>query len=132
MSYYPEPGSHIRDKVKVVLGLSNYITKKELDHATGVDTSGLAAKKGFIALKGVFDKRDINKLVNVPTSLNNFKTKVDDLDVGKLKTVPVDLLKLSDVIADKVVNSTKYNTLKTKVNNLEKIILDATIIIQIN
>ena len=132
MSYYPEPDSHIRDKVKVVLGLSNYITKKELDHATGVDTSGLAAKKGFIALKGVFDKRDINKLVNVPTSLNNFKTKVDDLDVGKLKTVPVDLLKLSDVIADKVVNSTKYNTLKTKVNNLEKIILDATIIIQIN
>ena len=70
--------------------------------------------------------------MNVPTSLNNFKTKVDDLDVGKLKTVPVDLLKLSDVIADKVVNSTKYNTLKTKVNNLEKIILDATIIIQIN
>ena len=132
MSYYPEPDSHIRDKVKVVLGLSNYITKKELDHATGVDTSGLAAKKGFIALKGVFDKRDINKLVNVPTSLNNFKTKVDDLDVGKLKTVPVDLLKLSDVIADKVVNSTKYNTLKTKVNNLEKIILDAIIIIQIN
>ena len=70
--------------------------------------------------------------MNVPTSLNNFKTKVDDLDVGKLKTVPVDLLKLSDVIANKVVNNTKYNTLKTKVNNLEKIILDATIIIQIN
>ena len=28
MSYYPEPDSHIRDKVKVVLNLSNYITKK--------------------------------------------------------------------------------------------------------
>ena len=28
MSYYPEPESHIRDKVKVVLGLSNYATKK--------------------------------------------------------------------------------------------------------
>ena len=27
MSYYPEPDSHIRDKVKVVLGLSNYATK---------------------------------------------------------------------------------------------------------
>ena len=25
--------------------LSNYATKKELDHATGVDTSDLAAKK---------------------------------------------------------------------------------------
>ena len=40
---------------------------------------------------------DINKLINVPTSLNNSKTKVDDLDVGKLKTLPVDLKKLSDV-----------------------------------
>ena len=28
MSYYPEPGSHIRDKFKVVLDLSNYPTKK--------------------------------------------------------------------------------------------------------
>ena len=45
MCYYPEPGSHIRDQVKVVLDLSNYAAKKELDHATGVDTSDLAAKK---------------------------------------------------------------------------------------
>ena len=28
MSYYPEPDSHIRDKVKVVLDLSNYAAKK--------------------------------------------------------------------------------------------------------
>ena len=28
MSYYPEPHSHIRDKVKIVLGLPIYITKK--------------------------------------------------------------------------------------------------------
>ena len=47
MSYYPEPDSHIRDKVKVVLNLSNYATKKKLEHATGVDTSGLASKKLF-------------------------------------------------------------------------------------
>ena len=45
MSYYPEPDSHMRDKIKVVLDLTNYDTKKELDHATGVDTSDLAAKK---------------------------------------------------------------------------------------
>ena len=43
MSYYPEADSHVRDKVKVVLVLSNYATKKELDHATGVDTSYLIA-----------------------------------------------------------------------------------------
>ena len=28
MSYYPQPDSHIRDKVKVLLDLSNYATKR--------------------------------------------------------------------------------------------------------
>ena len=76
MSYYPEPDSHIRDIVKVVFDLSDYATKKELEHATGIDTSDLAAKKDFIALKAEVDKLDINKLVNVPSSFNNLKTKV--------------------------------------------------------
>ena len=71
MSYYPETNSDIRDKAKVVLDLSNYATKKELDHATGVDTSDLAPKKYFIVLKAEVEKLDIKKLVNVPTSLNN-------------------------------------------------------------
>ena len=47
MSYYPEPDIHIRNEVKVVLDFLNYATKKELDHATGVDTSDLVAKKSF-------------------------------------------------------------------------------------
>ena len=89
MSYYAEPAIHIRYKVKVVLDLSNYALKKELDYATGVDTSDLAGKKNLIALKAEVGKLDINKLANVPTSLNDFKTKVDDLGFGKLKTVPV-------------------------------------------
>ena len=33
MSYYPESDKHIRNKIKVILGLSNYVTKKELEHA---------------------------------------------------------------------------------------------------
>ena len=45
MSYFPEPDSHIRDEVNVVLELPNYATKKKLNHATGVDTSDLASKK---------------------------------------------------------------------------------------
>ena len=45
MNYYPELTSHIRDKVKVVLDLSNYATKKKLEHAAGFQTSDLAAKK---------------------------------------------------------------------------------------
>ena len=51
MTYYPEPDSYIRNKIKVELDLSNYPSKKELDHVTGVDTSNLAAKKCFIVLK---------------------------------------------------------------------------------
>ena len=85
-SYYPEPHSHISVEVTVVLYLSNYSNKKALDHAADVDTSDLAAKKDFIALKAEVDKLDISKLVNVLTSLNNLKTKVDDTDVGKLMT----------------------------------------------
>ena len=42
-------------------------------------------------MKAEFDKLDINKMVNVPTILNNLTTKVDDLDVGKVKTIPVDI-----------------------------------------
>ena len=45
MSYYPEPDSHIKVKVKVVLDLSNCATKNKLEHARGIDTSDLAAKK---------------------------------------------------------------------------------------
>ena len=45
----------ISDKVKVVLDFS-YATKKELEHATSIGTSNLAAKKDFIALKAEVDK----------------------------------------------------------------------------
>ena len=61
--------------------------------------------------------------MNVQVNLNNLKTKVDDLDVGKLKTVLKDLQKLSDVVDNNVVKNTKSNTLKTKVNRLEKKLL---------
>ena len=66
----------------MVLDLSNDATKKELEHATVVDTSDLVTKIDFVALNAVVDKLDINNLVNVPTSLNNLKTKVNDLDAG--------------------------------------------------
>ena len=109
MSYYPEPDSHITDKVKVLLDLWNYATKKELEHATGIDTSDLATKKYLVALKAYLDKLDIYK-INAPTSLNNLKIKVDDLDVGKLKTVPVDWKKISDVIDNEVVKNKIQHT----------------------
>ena len=48
--YYTETDIHIRYKIKVVLALSNYTTKK-LNSATGFDTYNSAAKSGFVALK---------------------------------------------------------------------------------
>ena len=69
-------------------------------------------------MKAEVDKLDINELVNVLTSLNNLKTKEDDLDACKLKTFPVDLKKLSDVVDNEVFKNTKLIKLKTKVNNL--------------
>ena len=41
-------------------------------------------------MKAEVDRLNINKLVNVTTGLNNLKTLVDDLDVGKLKNIPID------------------------------------------
>ena len=105
---------------------------KELNHTKGNDTSGLAVKKDFIALKAEVNKLDINKLVNISTSFGILKTKIDDLDVGKLKTVPVDLKKLSDVVDNEVVKNIKFNALKIKVNILEKRIPDATTLNHIN
>ena len=83
-------------------------------------------------MKAEVDKLDINKLVNVPISLNNLKTKVDDLDVGKWKTVPVDLKKISDVVDKQIDKNSKFNTLNMKVNNLEHKTPDATTWIHIN
>ena len=48
MSNYREPDNHIKDKVKVVLHLTNYAIKNQLEHATGVYTSNLAAKKNIL------------------------------------------------------------------------------------
>ena len=64
----------------MLLDLSNHATKKDLEHATGIDTPDLSAQKAFTALVEV-DKLDINKLTNVPTSLNNIKTKTYYLNV---------------------------------------------------
>ena len=72
MSYYPEPDSHIRDKVKVVLDLSSNATKKT------IRSCYRCRYIWFIALKNEVDKLVIDTLVNVPTNFTNLKTKVDD------------------------------------------------------
>ena len=64
--------------------------------------------------------------------MNNLKTKVNDLDVGKFKPVLIDLKKLSVIVANEVVEKTKFSTLKIIVYSLEKKIPDATTLIHIN
>ena len=64
--------------------MSTCPTKLDLKNATGVHASKLAAKSDSASLKAEIDK----------------------IDVGKLKTVPVDLSKLSNVINNDVVKKT--------------------------
>ena len=71
-------------------------------------------------------------MVNVATGLNDFERKLDDLDVGKLKTVPIEVKKLNDVVHKKVPKNARFNKLNTKVNNSENKISDATTLIPIN
>ena len=53
--------------------------------------------------------------------MNDLIAKVDYLGVcGKLRIVPIDLKKLSDILSKVAVHKTVYNTLKKKAINLEK------------
>ena len=48
--------------------------------------------------------------------LTSLKTKVDNLNVDKLKFIPVDISKLRDVMDNDAVKKTVCNNLLTKVN----------------
>ena len=52
------------------------------------------------------------------TDLTSLKAKVDKIDVDKLKTAPVDLIKLSNVVNNYVFKNTVYDRLVAKVNNI--------------
>ena len=80
-----------------LIDLSNYATKIDIKNITHIDTSGFALK----------------------TNLANLKTEVDKIDTDKLRTVPVDLSKLSNVVKNEVVKKTEYNKLVNKVNNID-------------
>ena len=94
MSKYFPPYNNSSENIKVELDLSNYATKKYIKDITHVDTSSYALKTNLAALK----------------------TEVDNIDTDKLKTVPNDLAKLSNVVKNDVVKKTQYDTLKNKVD----------------
>ena len=96
MSKYFPPYNNSSEKIKVELDLSNYAMKNDIRDITHIDASGFASKTNLAALK----------------------TEVDKIDTDKLKTLPNDLAKLSNVKND-VVKKTDYNTLKSKVDGIE-------------
>ena len=113
--------------------MKNYATQKELEDVAGVDTSNLAVKRDFIALKAEVEKLDFNKLVTVPIGSNKLKTKVDDLDVDTLKIVPtIFFKKMIDVLRKEVIEKTKYAKLNSKINNLKNKNPDASTLAYMN
>ena len=110
-------------RVKVESDWSNYATKIDLKHATGVYISKFAKNVDLPNIKCDTDKLDIDKLKNVATNSRNLESKVDKLDVDKLVPVPVDLSKLSDLVKTDVVKKSVYNA---EIRNTEDNIPDVT------
>ena len=99
-TYYPAYKSS-SDNIKVELDLANYSTKDDVKNITHVDVSSFASKTNLAALK----------------------SEVDKIEVDKLKTVPTDLSKLSNVVKNDVVKKNDYNT---KVTSIESQIAGVT------
>ena len=95
--YFPEPYQTFGENFKVELHLSNNATKADLKNATGIVTFKLAAKSDLVSLTA----------------------EVDKIDVDKLKTVPADLSKLSNVLNNDVVKKTVHDKLVSNVNNID-------------
>ena len=99
MSYIPKYSSESSSikHVTVDLQLEGVATKKDLEGITHVDTSSFALK----------------------TNLSDLKTKDDKLDIPKLGKLPTDVAKLTNKVANDLVEKTDFNSLKTKVDNNE-------------
>ena len=85
-AYYP-PYKNSSNNIKAELDLTNYATKTDLKYITHTVVSSFASK----------------------TNLSALKTEVDKIDIDKLKTVPDDLAKLSNVVKNEVVKKTDFS-----------------------
>ena len=99
-TYYPLYKSSSQN-IKIELDLDNYATKDDVKNITHVDVSSFASKTNLAALK----------------------TEVDKIDADKLKTVPVDLAKLTNAAENDLVKKSDYNA---KVTNIESQIAGVT------
>ena len=99
MSYVPNYSSESSSikHATVDLKLEGVATKKDLEGITHVDTSSFDLK----------------------TNLSALKTEADKLDIPKLGTLLTDVAKLTNKVANDLVEKTDFNSLKTKVNENE-------------
>ena len=100
--YFP-PYKNFGGNIKVELDLTGYATKENLNDITHVDTSDFSLK----------------------TNLSSLKTEVDKQDISKLSTVLRDSAKLSNKVANDLVEKTDFNPLQTNVDatNVSKYVL---------
>ena len=101
MSYFPEPYTRSKNKIKVEIDLFNYAVKSDSKNVAGVDS-------GVTTLQ--FAKK---------VDLASLKLDSKRLNIGKLKTVPVELSKFSNVVKKYVAEKTVYNELFKKVNAIQ-------------
>ena len=95
--FFLKPYRIFGGNINVKFYLSNYATKLDFKNATGVDTCKLAAKSDLASLK----------------------VEINKIDADKLKTVPVDLSKLSNIVNNDVVKKTVHDNLVAKVNKTD-------------
>ena len=95
--YFLKPYEPFGGDINVKVDLSNYGRKTDLKNVSHVVVSSFAVKSNIASLK----------------------TEVDKIDADKLKTFPVDLAKLSNVVKNDVVKKTEYNKLVTNVNSID-------------
>ena len=96
MSYYP-PYKSSSNSIKVELDLTNYTTKTDLKNITHTDVSSFASKTNLGVLKTEVDKIDVDKLKTVPD------------DLAKLSNIKNEVVKKTDFSADNYVKKTKFS-----------------------
>ena len=94
--YFPKPHEPFGEYINVKVDVSNYAIKTDLKNISHIHVSSYALKSNLASLK----------------------TEVDKLDIDKLKPVPNDLAKLSNVLKNDVVKKTEYDKLVAEVNGI--------------
>ena len=123
---YAEPQS---ESIRVILDLTNYATKSDLDNITHVDTSSFALKTNLVSLKSKVDKPDIDKLVAFPGDLSKLSTEVQEdftkkTEFSALEKNVTDNKSEQDNLETRVQNNhltteSSINNLKTKVDGID-------------